>query len=67
MRKILLNKINLPHIPGNIRLIPNLNTYGFYEDRTVSEGSVRTRKGKFLGRFDKIVYDNGNIIINISI
>ena len=63
MKTIKINKTIITVLPGNLVLIPDCNTYGFFSDkRTYSTGTVRSKKNKFIGYYANY---NGNIQIDI--
>lgn len=58
-----INKVTLNSLPGNLRLVPDFNTYGtFLDGRHYSTGTVRTRRGAFVGYYAN---SNGNIAISV--
>jgi len=67
MTTILLNKIRLPAIPGNLKLQPDCNSWGPYTNgASYSTGTIRTPKGKFVGYYSR--YSKGdNIIIKLEV
>ena len=63
MKTYKINNKSFNSLPGNLRLVPDFNTYGPYLDgRHYSTGTVRSRKGRFVG-----YYANSNGHIEISI
>lgn len=63
MKKYIINEVLLNSLPGNLRLVPDFNSYGPYNDgRHYSTGTVRTRKGSFVGYYAN---SNGNISITL--
>lgn len=63
MKSYKINNVNLVSLPGNLRLVPDFNTYGpYFDGRHYSTGTVRSRKGVFIG-----YYANNNGHIDISI
>jgi hypothetical protein len=63
MKTIKVNNKSLNSLPGNLRLVPDFNTYGpFFDGRHYSTGTVRTRKGSFIG-----YYANSNGTIKVTI
>ena len=63
MKSYRINKVLLTSLSGNLRLVPDFNTYGpFFDGRHYSTGTVRTRKGAFVG-----YYVNSNGHINITV
>ncbi len=58
-----INKVLVTSLPGNLRLIPDFNTYGpYFDNRHYSTGTVRSKKGSFVGYYAN---SNGNITISI--
>ena len=63
MKTIKINEVNLNSLPGNLRLVPDFNSYGpFLDGRHYSTGTVRTRKNAFIGYYAN---SNGNITVKI--
>ena len=63
MKSYKINNILINSLPGNLRLVPDFNTYGpFLDGRHYSTGTVRTRKGAFVGYYAN---SNGNITVKI--
>lgn len=63
MKTLKINNKLLTSLPGNLRLVPDFNTYGpFLDGRHYSTGTVRTRKGAFVGYYAN---SNGNIMVTI--
>lgn len=63
MKTLKVNKIILSSLPGNLRLVPDFNTYGpYFDGRHYSTGTVRSRKGSFIGYYAN---SNGNISVTI--
>jgi hypothetical protein len=60
-------KTRLSAIPGNLKLQPSFNSYGPYMDgRSFSDGSIKSKKGKFLGRYTKTIYLDGRVEIVLT-
>lgn len=58
-----INKIVLNSIPGNLRLVPDFNTYGpYFDGRHYSTGTVSSRKGVFIGYYAN---KNGHIEVTL--
>jgi hypothetical protein len=63
MKTLKINKILFKSLPGNLVLIPDCNTYGFFlNGHTYSTGTVRTAKKKFVGYYANY---NGHVQIDI--
>lgn len=63
MKTLKINNILLNALPGNLRLVPDFNTYGpFLDGRQFQTGTVRSKKGAFVGYYAN---SNGNIAISI--
>jgi hypothetical protein len=63
MQNFKINNVTLPALPGNLRLVPDFNTYGpFLDGRHYSTGTVRSRKNTFVGYYAN---SNGNITVKI--
>ena len=63
MKAIKINDVLMTSLPGNLRLVPDFNSYGpFFDGRHYSTGTVRTRKGSFVGYYAN---SNGNITVKI--
>jgi len=66
MRKIYINNTRVNGI-GNLILKDSFNTYGsFLDGSTFQDGTVRTVKGKFVGRFTRHI-KGGIITIKLDI
>ena len=63
MKTFKINKILLNSLPGNLRLVPDFNTYGtFLDGRHYSTGTVRSSKSAFVGYYAN---SNGDITVKI--
>ena len=63
MKSYKINSFLLTSLPGNLRLVPDFNTYGpFFDGRHYSTGTVRSKKGSFVGYYQN---SNGHIKVTI--
>ena len=63
MKTLKINEVKLNSLQCNLRLVPDFNTYGpFFDGRHYSTGTVRSKKGSFIGYYTN---SNGNITVKI--
>jgi len=66
MRKLIVNNVLVTGL-GNLQLVDSTNSFGpFLDSSTFQDGTVRTRKGKFVGRFTRHT-KGGNTTVKVDV